>query len=216
MKLPKTFFQGLSKERYEQYLKLLPELKQEKKHAYINLVLTFAAMAIFGFFAISPTLTTIAQLKKQLSDSQYAETQLETKIKNLSTLQQKYTELTPVLPVIKDAIPDNPATAPLLGQLQAIAKESDITLHSLQSFQVQLAGPQSALLPQTPELGPAQQKSYVVSLEGEGTYNSIANMIQTVGQFNRIVTIESLGVTKSTKDPGMLLMNLRLRAYFGD
>ena len=173
-------------------------------------------MTIFGFFAISPTLTTITQLKKQLSDSQYAETQLETKIQNLSTLQEKYAELTPQLPIIKDAIPDNPDASVLLGQLQQLADQAGLSLDSLQSFQVQLAGPPSSLLAEAAQVGPAQQKSYVVSLEGEGTYDAIAKMVNSIGTFNRIVTVESLGVTKSTKDVGQLLITLRLRAYFGN
>ncbi len=216
MKLPKNFFQGLSKERYEQYLKLLPELKEEKKHAYTTIVLTFGAMAVFGLFAISPTLTTIGELKKQLSDSTYVQSQLETKIRNLSTLQQKYTELSRELPVIQDAIPKDPSVALLLGQLHELANRQNLTLNSLQSFQVELAGKTNALQIQPVSVGPLQQKSYIVSVEAVGDYASLARFIQDLGRFNRIVTVESLGITKSQESIGNLLMSLRLRAYFNN
>src|SRR5215469_6686309 len=90
MKLPKSYFENLSAIRYREYLKLLPNMQEEKTRSFVTLILTFAALSFFGIFAINPTLTTIANHEKQISDDTQVDQQLKTKINNLSSLEQQY------------------------------------------------------------------------------------------------------------------------------
>ena len=93
MRLPKSYFENLSATKYREYLKLLPNMQQDTPQSFVTLLLTFAALSFFGIFAINPTLTTIADLKKQLADDTAVDQQLKTKISNLSSLQQQYNQL---------------------------------------------------------------------------------------------------------------------------
>ena len=114
MKLPKSYFENLSATKYREYLKLLPNMQQETARSFVTLILTFAALTFFGIFAINPTLTTIADLKKQLADDTDVDLQLKTKINNLSSLQQQYNQLGSNLTNILSAVPQN-ADAPFLS-----------------------------------------------------------------------------------------------------
>ncbi len=111
MKIPKNYFENLSTSKYREYLKLLPNFHEENTRIITTLILTFLAMSFFGIFAINPTLSTIVTLKKQLADSQLVHEKLGTKINNLSSLQQQYTQLSSELPVVFEAIPQT-AQAP--------------------------------------------------------------------------------------------------------
>src|SRR4051794_1976618 len=99
MKLPKNYFENLTAAKYREYLKLLPSIHDERTQLITMLIFTFVALSFFGLFAINPTLSTIVELKKELSDSQFVDQQLTNKINNLESLQQRYNLLGPDLPV---------------------------------------------------------------------------------------------------------------------
>ena len=82
MKLPRHYFTDLSAAKYREYLKLLPNIQNEKTKAITMLIFTFVAMSFLGIFAINPTLSTIVELNKQLEESKFVHEQLQTKINN--------------------------------------------------------------------------------------------------------------------------------------
>ena len=63
---------------------LLPRLREKKIQTFTTLALTLITFTVFSVFAISPTLGTITDLQKQISDSQFVNQQLQTKITALS------------------------------------------------------------------------------------------------------------------------------------
>src|ERR1700733_7592698 len=108
MQLPKNYLKNLSAARYREYLKLLPNMQQESTHNFVMLALTFGALSFFGIFAINPTLSTISDLQKQLADDASVDSQLQTKIDNLSALEQQYDQMGSNLTNIYSAVPQNP------------------------------------------------------------------------------------------------------------
>lgn len=205
MKLPKNYFENLTANKYREYLKLLPNMQEENTRIFTTLIFTFAAMSFFGIFAINPTISTIVELKKQLSDSEQVNELLTTKINNLSALQGEYTLLTPNLPVILAAIPEN-ADAPLLmAQVQSLAKQSKLTLVSFRISEVQLTSPQ--------QLNTVKGSSFTFSLEAQGEYADMIQFVSSLSRMNRIVTLESLSITKEPKQ-NALVLNIRGRQYF--
>jgi len=65
MKLPKSYFENLTASKYREYMKYLPNLKEESTRTFVTLALTFASLSFFGLFAINPTLATIINLKNR-------------------------------------------------------------------------------------------------------------------------------------------------------
>lgn len=204
MKIPKTYFQNLSAAKYREYLKLLPEQHKENVKLFINLVLTFSALMFFGLFAINPTLSTIVELKKQLADNTFVQEQLSKKISNLSTLQQKHNLINADLPIIQAAIPEEASAPTLTGQLQALAEENAISITSLRISEVQLTSEK-----QTSPAG----SSYIFFLEGEGTYDNMLHFSESLANLSRIVTIESMSISKDSQK-GKLMLSLRGKTYF--
>lgn len=206
MKLPKTYFSNLSTEKYREYLKLLPNMKEENTKIITMLILTFAAMTFFGLFAINPTLTTIVELQKQLADSEYLKEQLTTKITNLSALQQQYTTISPELPVLFEAIPQDPLAPYFVGQVEAVAKIANLSIISIHVSEVQLTTDTKAK-PGIP------LSSFTTTIEAQGTYEDILQFAEELTHMNRIVTIETFGISKD-KETESLIVTLRTREYF--
>lgn len=205
MKLPKDYFDNLSASKYRQYLKLLPDMHEENSRLITMLVYTFIALSFFGIFAIKPTLSTIVELKKQLADSTYTHQQLSQKLSNLSALQQRYNTLTPDLPVIGDAIPQSAQAPILMGQIEALARESRLTITSFRIGQVQLAGGKAA--------NNQSASSYIFTMEAQGSYENMMTFAETVTKINRIVTVEALSIGKNNKNDSLVL-TMRGRQYF--
>jgi Tfp pilus assembly protein PilO len=203
MKLPKSYFENLSATKYREYLKLLPNIQQEHARSFITLILTFAALCFFGIFAINPTLTTIADLKKQLTDDTEVNHELQTKINNLSSLEQQYNQLGPNLTNILSAVPQN-ADAPLLtAQITALVQKHNLTVTSYRVEEVQLAS--------LPKLTKTQ--SFVFSLQTQGNYNDMLAFATELDQLNRIITVEYMEISRDNQTNNLTL-TIRGREYF--
>jgi Tfp pilus assembly protein PilO len=203
MQLPKNYFENLSAAKYREYLKLLPNMQQETTRSFVTLALTFGALSFFGIFAINPTLSTITDLKKQLTDDTSVNQQLRTKTDNLSSLEQQYNQLGSNLTNIYNAIPQG-ANVPLLSaQLSALGKKHNVTITIYRVAEVQLAS------------SPNNKKtqSFIFNLQVTGNYNDMVAFSTELASLNRIITIESMEIGRDTQS-GNLILTLRGRQYF--
>lgn len=203
MKLPKSYFENLSAAKYREYLKLLPDMQQENTRSLLTLILTFAALSFFGIFAINPTLSTIADLKKQLTDDTDVDQQLKTKIDNLSSLEQQYNQLGSNLTNIYSAVPQD-ADAPLLSaQVAAVGQKHNLTITSYRVDEVQLAA--------TPKI--AKTQSFTFTLQAQGDYNDMLSFSTELATLSRLITVESMEIGRDSQTNNLTL-TLRGREYF--
>jgi Tfp pilus assembly protein PilO len=193
-----------TKERYLALVREHPRLGEEKVHIYIMLSLTFAALSFLGMFAINPTLTTIVELNKKLSDSEFVNQALKTKISNLSSLNTQYEALMNTWPIVDAAVPNDPRVVAVLGQIQAIAKVSNVQLSVIQSFEVELTNNiiRKSALP--------KEASYVFTITAEGSKENLLQFVKTVSGFDRIVAIEAINYSNEEKQS----VTIRARTFF--
>lgn len=209
MKINKNFLQNLPTNRY---LEKLPDFKSKRTETFTTLVLTFLAFSFFGFFAISPTLSTISQLKKQLADNQFVEKQLEEKINHLSLLQQQYTLLDSDISTVLSSIPNTPQVTLFIAQVQQITKSSEVQIFSFQTFPVEIVKKDSSVLA-------AQEKqdnysSYLFSINLGGSYKNISDFLNRLTNFDRITTIDNLSFSKNSTNNNDLKLSIRGKTYF--
>ncbi|CAN5165938.1 hypothetical protein BH11PAT1_BH11PAT1_6410 [soil metagenome] len=196
----------LKRRKYLEYLKLLPSIREEKAKAYITLACTFAAITIFGFFAINPTLSTITQLHKKLEDQQRIKDALTQKSANLSRLEVQYEQIKTDLPLLTAVVPEIPNAPYLLGQMQALAQKNQIQITNMQSLQVDLEKQRKE----------GADSSFVFTVDAEGSYDKLLQFISDFSTFNRLVTFETLSLTNTVSQTGGKLVKLtvRSRAFF--
>ncbi len=187
----------------EKYLSaILPRFAEERVHSFTTIALSLLTLSFFGFFAINPTLSTIADLQKQISDNQFVSMQLKQKITNLTTLQGSYKGIQGDLPVLYAALPNTPDVTVLVGQLQSITQQSNVTLVNIQTLAVDVSA-----------LSPSKYNSFTFALDISGSYANIQTFLQTITSFNRIITIDALSLTKATAS-NTYSASLRGNAYF--
>lgn len=187
----------------EKYLStFLPRLQEKRTQSYTTIVFSLVTLSFFGFFAISPTLSTIADLQKQISDQQFVDQQLKQKITNLSNLQITYHQIQNQLPILYSAIPQNPNVTTLVGQLQTLAQKDQVTLLSVQTLPVDVS---QTVTP---------YNSFAFTLNITGSYENMKTFLTDIAGFNRIITLEAIALTQNTHETDAYSLSLRGDAYF--
>jgi Tfp pilus assembly protein PilO len=191
MKFPviKNPFKKAQKEELSKYLELLPDFNQKKTQNFTTIVLTIIASIILGLFAINPTLSTIANLQKQLDDNKFVQQELEQKINDLSVLQQKYALVQPDLGAINNAVPQTPETTALLGQIQSVVKDSNLSIVNLQVFEVDIP---------PIVVGEKKYSTFDFSISAQGGYQNMVNFINELANIQRIIVINDATIAKGT------------------
>lgn len=187
------------------YFVPLSGFKNQQAQKFTNIILSLIAISLFGMFAINPTVSTIARLKKELSDDELVERALEEKIRNLSLLQKKYAEIQEDIQYTLDAIPDNPQVPHLMAQIQSVAKNTNIHLSNLQNLAVEL------FKENVPE---KKYYSYSFSLSGTGGFENISAFFSKIVNIQRIVSINTFSIDKTADKTGDLRFSLQGLAYY--
>lgn len=173
---------------YKYYNELLPYFKEEKAQRYFFLILTFGASIFFLLFAISPTLSTIAKLNKQISDGKFVEQKLNAKIQSLSSLSQSYSKIQTDLSYTTDAIP-KAAEAPSFAALaQGVAKDTSSTVTDISVSKVDL-GENVATI----------SSAFTFNMTVEGDFGSLKSFIDELVNMQRAITIDSLQMSQSAQ-----------------
>ena len=209
MQLPiiKDIIKASGKEEYSKYLAFMPDLKQEKTKKFTTIVLTLIASIILGLFAVSPTLSTIANLQKQINDNTFVNQKLQQKINNLTTLQQKYADIQKDMPVITDAIPTSSQVPLLVAQIQTIAKDANLKLDRFQTLEIDLSKGKTTN---------KDYSSFDFGLSAEGSYQQIIDFLNNLTNFQRMITITDISISKqnSTDNSSTLQLNVKGTAFF--
>lgn len=187
------------------YLEILPDFKNEQAQKFTNIILTLIAISLFGIFAINPTLSTIAKLKKELKDNEFVDRSLQEKLTNIVILQKKYVEIQDDIQYAFDAIPTRPEVPLLMAQIQSIAHNTNVHISNLQNLQVELF---------KQNVGEKKYYSYSFSLGGLGTFEDISAFISKIVNMQRVVSIDTFSIDKTADKNGALRFSLQGLAYY--
>lgn len=198
----KKVFKGIQYEKY--YKDLLPYFKKQKNQHYFTAILTLGASIFFALFAINPTISTIVKLRKEIEDSRFVETKLTQKITSLSNLSTEYTKIQEDIPYILDAIPDQPEAPTLTSQIQSIAKSANVKITDLQISPIGLTSQSTS----------SSSSSFNFSLTGESSYENLQKFISELINMQRILSIDSISLSKSTNTGADLQLDLKGSAFY--
>lgn len=187
------------------YYNLLHNLSEARTQKFTSVILTLIALTFFGIFAINPTLSTIAKLKKEIADDEDINQKLEQKITALNSLQQAFKRLESDLPVVFESIPESPFVPLFIGQIQSLAKSSNIKVSQLQSSQVDLFKEDG---------GSKRYYTYSFTLSGDGTYEDITKFIENLTNMQRVVGVERSTINNAENNNRSLRINIQAVTYY--
>jgi len=187
------------------YLNILSNISNARTQKLISIVLTLIALTLFGLFAINPTLSTIAKLRKEIDDYEVINQKLQDKIFALNSLQQAYSDLEIEVPTVLKAIPDSPLVPLFIGQIQSIAKDTNISVVQIQNSKVDLF-----------KEFPTADKyhAYSFTFTGDGTYENIIRFIENVTNMQRVVGIDTSSIYNVENNNETLRLNFQGITYY--
>jgi len=219
MKINRSNLKNISKKTLFDYQKLFPVLQKEKARQYGILALTFFTMTVFGVFAVNPTITTIIELQRTLEDVRLVESKLSQKRNTLQVLKGKYDILLPDLALVDRAIPQRPQPVRFIGQIQAIANNSNVTLSDMRIETLSLTGTEAhkrikgksnSPLPMLPE----NTQLFAFDITVSGTYPQVRNFLVNISNFERVTTIESISLARLTTDSPIVTLTIQGRTFY--
>jgi Tfp pilus assembly protein PilO len=176
------------KELYQIYLKKYPELfkfyERQKFVSYIYIILTLFTVSFFGIFAISPTLSTIANLNKQKADNEKMYENLKTKLTNMQKLDAFYTANTDRIKMVDTAIPASAQIPTVIKKIESLAQQNSLFISDIETGAI-------TIFPTVEKTPPLYSFTITMSLVGDSA--DINSFIGDIINFDRIIGIETIG-----------------------
>lgn len=199
--------QKIDYRRYRRYFIDLGSRYAKKKEAkiYTGITLSLLTVAFFGIFALRPTFITIASLIREQKDKEIISEQLEQKINNLRQAQTSYSLVVNSINFVNQALPQDSSLAVFAYQIEALAQGESLTIKSL-TFD------STPLLENKQD---SQLKEVVFSLSLSGDFGKMKNFLSSLTNLRRIVTIESVDFSQSTKEEeSTLTLNISGKTHY--
>lgn len=177
---------------------------QNKKQtvAYAYVVLTLFTLSFFGLFALRPAFSIIANLQKQLADDQKVYEALKQKLANLQKLDTQYQDIEPSLDLVYQAIPAAADAPSLIRQVEKLAESNGVALTTVDT----------GAIDEYPLSDGNKLYSFTFTVDAEGTEANIAAFLNSLINFNRVISLERVVTTKTEK--GAVKANVNGKAYF--
>lgn len=197
----KIFSKNYNYEKY--YKEFVPYLKKEESQKYFYIILSISASIFFLIFAIHPTISTIVNLKKQISDAKYVEEKLSTKVTNLSSLSKQYQIIKPDIPLVLDAVPQNPQAPTLVGQIKTLGADNSVTITNIEILPVSLT-----------TKGASKSANFTFSIRGSSEFNNAQKFLNELINMQRALSVTSIQINTNSKVENQVDFLYKGSAYF--
>ncbi len=190
--------------RYFTYIKPLTRLPIVKN--YGSTIFSLLIITTLVYFAIKPTVETILILQKKIADADAVLQKVTQKAENLSQGKKNYDNLDQnIKDKISAAIPDSINLKPLLQTFEQAARNHEASVSALQ------IQPLTLDTKTTDKLGLLTEVKF--TFNAEGSYNNLTALLQDLKVSKRLVSIDSLSLSK-TSDGKTLILSLSGKAFY--
>jgi len=170
------------------YSYIRKQSENQKFLKYLEIGGTFALIAIFLFFAIMPTMTTIFSLLGEIKSKETYIQKVNTKISNIIKAQDTYAQVQEKYSLVEDSFPSQPKYYSGASNLATLFRDS-----SLDISQINLNLNNNS----TKDSG---FDSYQINISGEGQYSDILNIIKNMLNNRRLINTSNIQINRSETD----------------
>jgi hypothetical protein len=179
--------------------------------AYLEILLSLVTISIFAFFALKPTLLTIAQLLKDIDSKNETLAKMNEKIQSLANAQALYDQERNKIELLRVAIPENPAPDVFLRQLEGLSAKYQTPITALKLGNALILGDETTAR-QNEESGTALpegagQLTFSLNTSTDiANYLSLSNFLTDMENLRRPVKIDSFDFNSSGGIEGKALV----------
>jgi hypothetical protein len=198
--------------RYKQFFLNIVALykRNQDLKMFLEVLLSLATISFFTFFALKPTLVTIADLYKEIQAKEETVSKMDQKIQNVSTAQSVYEGELSRIPLTQNSVPNTPIPEIFARQIEGLAVTNGLNLLGVSVGQVTLVGVEKKIPAAEGELQPlpegARTLSFSVSVTG--AYPQLSKFLLEMEGLRRPIKIDNVGLTASQTEEGKKLVLL--------
>lgn len=214
--------------RTSRYYQSISEFAQKPKTTiYTGAIFSFLAVSLFGWYAIRPTLQTILYLRREIADNKIVSKEMEEKISKLIEAHAVYQTVVPRLPMLAQALSDDPQAVYAVAQLKALTTEAGASVSAITVAPVPLV-PFTEKTPVEKDKQPTikalttkKDAFTVITMVATGTYDVLMSTLTRIINLRRILSVDTITFTPDKSPTGQgssndvqLRMVVRLRAHY--
>lgn len=148
----------------------------------LELILTILLVLVLTIFAIRPTLTTMGELSKEISEKKEVENKLKQKIASLNTAQVEYLSWQEQLSMLDSALPSSDSTIRDIKTIEKLAFESNVILTNLSLSK----------FPDKSNYTEAAVFNQPINITVEGDYISVRNFVERLQKNRRVMVVNTI------------------------
>lgn len=187
-----------------EYIKIVKEAP-EKRKGYGFFAATIVASILLIVFAIRPTLATITRINKEIKSKEIMNSQLDTKITTLSSLDKVYLENKENFDSLKLIFPADMNFSLFLSNVDSIVARNGFSLSGITfddyKGEIYKSSSSSILKPKT------------VRVSVSGKVVNIVNLLKDFEALPMYPVVETLSFTNHEDENGMITFSIGLRIY---
>ncbi len=188
------------------YSYIRKQAENKKAMKYLEIGGTFTLIAIFLFFAIMPTMTTIFSLLGEIKSKQTFIKKVDAKIVNILKAQEVFAKIQESYLIIEESFPSQPQYYNSASNLATIFRDSALDISQI-NFGLGQEDNKDQFF-----------KTYQVNINGQGQYSDIINMLNKMLNNRRLVNTSSIQISQidndNKSDPNKIKINLSNDLYF--
>jgi len=165
------------------------QVENEKFLKNLEIGGTFTLVAIFLFFAIMPTITTISSLVGDINSKETFIKKVDLKVANVIKAQESYTQVQEKYYLIEDTFPSLAQYYSGVSNLATLFKDSSLDINQI-----------SLSLNQDQSKEPQFFDSYQININGEGKYSSVMEMVKKMLSNRRLIDTASIQLNQVNLD----------------
>lgn len=204
--------------RYQRYFLniMLFYKKRADLQAFLEILLSLGATALFILLALRPTLITISSLLREIEEKEATIATMDQKIQNLTTAQSRYNQDSARIALLDTAIPTKVSPAEFLRQIEGVANKNSVALVGVTVGEIILLGPEGTkIIDEELKALPAGAESFNVTIVASGDYPNLALFIQDIENLRRPVFVDSFSInTGRFEDTTSLVVQIAGRTPF--
>ena len=193
------------KNRYFTYIR--PIMRSKFARTYSSLIFSLITIAIFSYYAVRPTATTILSLQKSIDEQTSVLNTLKEKVNALVSGKQNYENIPlSVKSKLENMVPENPALPSLINSLTFAAQTSEASISGIQLQPVILApiNTEPSKTAQIQEVG--------FTFNTQGKFANLMKLLTTLKRLDRLISINSISFNQPADSS--LGMSINGKAYY--
>lgn len=182
-------------------------IKGKKNEMYSFIVFTLVVIVLLGAFAVRPMVQTVLKINSEIKTRRTTNTQLDTKIKNITTLGKEFVKIEGGLEDLKLIFPSTGDFSLLTANMEELCKKNNFKLLSIGFTESE---------DESTDMNLSELKSWSANIVVKGRRSGVIQLLQDIEQMPMYPIIQRLSYRNEPDDDGLITFSFAIKVFYID